>query len=98
MFRLLQIVDILIILPMMALGLMAGLSGGGLTPAFQRIGQLMLVTPPFVSIIAVIVAEILWRVDQKSWAYVVVLLPLVWYIGLIIWLQTSTRFFTGGPR
>lgn len=93
MFRLLQILDVILILPMIVLGFMAGLSGGGVTPAFQRIGQLMLVVAPIVGIICVIVAEILWRGNQPTAATLVVLIPLAVYVGLVIWLQVATGFF-----
>ena len=92
MFRLLQGLDVILFFPILALGFMSALSGGGLNPAFQRIGQLMIYLAP-VTIVCVIVAEVLWRNAQPTIAYIVLIVPIVIWIGLILWLQLATEFF-----
>ncbi len=92
MFRLLQIIDVLLFFPILALGLMSGLSGGGLTPAFQQIGTMMMWLAP-ASVVCAIIAEVLWRMNQQPLAYSVLVLPIIIWIGLIIALQVTTGFF-----
>lgn len=94
MFRLLQVVVSCMIVPMVCLGFMAGLSGGGLNPAFQRIGQTMIVVSPIVGIVAIVASFILHRMEQTQLAYVSLAIPIVVWIGLLIWLQLETQFFT----
>jgi len=92
MFRLLQVIDILLFFPILALGLMAGFSGGGNNIWFQRIGTAMLWLAP-ASVVCVIIAEILWRLNQQTLAFGLLVLPIMIWVGLIIALQIKTKFF-----
>jgi len=92
LLRILQIVTGLLLIPMFCLGLMAGLSGGGLNPAYQRIGGLMLWSPA-VGILGLIVAELLHRFQLPTAALMAIFIPLLVWIGLLVWLQVETGFF-----
>lgn len=78
----------------MALGLMAGLSGGGGTPSFQRIGQLLLVPAPLAGVVAVVVSLVLQQVGLASAAYAILAVPVLLWAGLVLWLQRATGFFS----
>ncbi len=91
--RVLQVAVALSIIPMMCLGVMSGLSGGGLTPAFQRIGQLLLTLSPIVGVGGVAASILLWRWQLPVLAYAVIIIPLVMWVWLIVWLQSATGFF-----
>lgn len=82
-----------LIIPMMCLGLMAGLSGGGLTPSFQRIGELLLGVSPALGIVSLIISVVLARFGFTTLAYVAIAFPLVFWIVMIVWLQRDTGFF-----
>ena len=92
MFRLLQVIDVLLFFPILALGFMSGLSGGGHNVWFQRIGTVMLWLAP-ASVVCVIIAEVLWRLNQQTLAFGLLILPIVTWVGLIIALQVKTKFF-----
>lgn len=93
MFRLLQVINFLMIVPIMCLGMMSSLSGGGMTPAFQQIGRYMLLTPVPTALASIIIAEILWRLEQPILAYIALAVPFVIWVGLLVWLQIETGFF-----
>ena len=93
MLRLLQVIVALLIIPMMCLGMMSGLSGGGLNPSYQRIGQVLLVLSPLAGIAAVVVSFILQRLELSFPAYAAVAAPLVMWFVLMAWLQRETGFF-----
>jgi hypothetical protein len=96
LLRILQIVDGLLILPMLALGFMSSLSGGGMTPAFQEIGQRMIATVLYLPVPCIIIAEILHRRTSFTWAGVVfAAIPLVVWAWLVLRLQVATGFFSG---
>ncbi|GEM_PF-1854928 len=92
MFRLIQVIDLLIFFPMLILGLMVGLSGGGLNPWAQKLGGIMFRFSPM-CIVSVIVAEFAWRFNLELIAYGLVLTPIVVWLCLLIVLQKKTRFF-----
>ena len=94
MLPLLQVVVFCMIIPMMCLGIMAGLSGGGMNPAFQRIGQLLLVLSPLLGILGIAASFILHRMGQTLIAYILLAVPVMIWVGLLIWLQRETQFFT----
>ena len=91
--RILQVIDFLLIGPMMCLGLMAGLSGGGLTPALQQVGTALLVVSPILAVVAIVAAEILLRVQLPIIGYVALAIPLLFWVAGVVWLQITTRFF-----
>lgn len=93
LFRSLQVIVLCLIIPMMCLGMMAGLSGGGLNPTFQRIGQILLVLSPLIGLIGLVGSIILWRIGQPQLAYIAISVPIVMWFGLLIWLQVETGFF-----
>lgn len=92
MFRLLQVLNVILILPILVLGLMSRLSGGGMKPAFQRIGIMMMYLAP-ATVVCVIIAELLWRGPQSILAQGLLIVPILMWIGLIVWLQRATQFF-----
>jgi len=92
-FRLFQILTLLGIVPMMLLGLMSGLSGGGLTPIYQRLGVFLMVKSPIIAVVCLVVAEVFWRLDQTTLAQLVCAVPGVMWLGLLAWLQYKTGFF-----
>lgn len=94
MFRILQLISILMIIPMMCLGLMVGLSGGGLNPTFQQIGRYLFTTPIPMAVVCLILAEVLWRMNQTVPAYIVMGGLLIVWSGLLVWLQLETGFFS----
>ena len=63
MLRISQVVVISAIVPMMCLGLMASLSGGGTNPAFQRIGGQLTSLSPIVGVICLIFS---WLLQQSG--------------------------------
>jgi hypothetical protein len=91
--RVLQILVPLAIVPMMALGLMSMLSGGGMTPAYQQIGRVMLWLSPLAGIAGLILSLVLWHFGQSLLAYLAILTPLLVWAGLLLWLQIETGFF-----
>lgn len=96
MFRVLCACNLLLILPMMAIGMMAGLSGGGLNPAYQRIGTQFLVWSTPLAIGCTFFAELLWRLGLTLPAYLLNLTPLLVWSGLWFQLRRSTNNFKGG--
>lgn len=93
MLRVLHAINLLMIVPMIACGFMSSLSGGGLNPAYQRIGQILIVVSPIMPVVCVVIAEVLWRYNQPYPAYIINVIPLLVWIGLLIWLQIATGFF-----
>lgn len=85
--RVLQILVPLAIVPMMAIGFMSSLSGGGMTPAYQRIGGLLIWLSPVIGLAGLILSLILWHFGQSLLAYTAILTPLVIWAGLILWLR-----------
>lgn len=92
MFRLLQIMDILLIFPMVILGLIVGLSGGGSNQWNRWWSKIVFRLAPM-GIVGALIAEIIWRFNIESIAYAVVLAPLVIWFGLLVLLQKKTHFF-----
>ncbi len=93
MRRLLQLITLLLIVPLTCIGIMVSLSGGGLTPAFQDIGSLLMLLSPIMPLVAVGLNEWLWRKERFTLAGVVLAIPyLVWTV-LLIYLQVETGFF-----
>ena len=90
--RILQGVDLLLLIPMFCLGVMVGLSGGGLNPVLGHISGWMLFSP-LVGIAGVIVAEVLRRYEQPTLAVIAAVVPLILWTVLIVWLQRETSFF-----
>lgn len=91
--RCLHALNLVLMLLMTVLGFMAGFSGGGTNPAFQRYGSLLMMFSIPIAVASVIVAEVLWQLDVGLLALAVNLVPLVvWgtWIGL---LQAKTGFF-----
>lgn len=88
----------LLILPMMALGLMASLSGGGMTPAFQEIGSRLIVWSLFVPLVCLVLAEVVHRfVKLPPYATVIAIViaavPIAMWVWLVVWLERETGFF-----
>ena len=75
------------IVPVMCLGIMASLSGGGNISAFQRIGQLLLTLAPLAGVLGVATSLILQRSDISFLAYVALAIPVLLWVGLLVWLQ-----------
>ncbi|MEO1165999.1 MAG: hypothetical protein AAFV98_19605 [Chloroflexota bacterium] len=94
MLRLFQILTACMIVPVMCLGLMSSLSGGGMTPAFQQIGQSLMTIAPLVGIATVVASVLLQRADRPILAYIVLVVPIIFWIGQLIWLQRETGFFS----
>jgi hypothetical protein len=97
MLWVLHVMNLLLIIPMMAIGMMMGLSGGGTKPILQFIGARMLVWSPMVAVLSVITSEILWQLDFTIIAYIVNLIPLtmwVLFIGRIRFDHLFERFST----
>jgi hypothetical protein len=90
--RILQVVDLLLLVPMFCLGVMVGLSGGGLNPVLGHISGWLLFSP-LVGIAGVVAAEVLRRYEQPTLAVIAAVIPLLLWIGLLIWLQRDTGFF-----
>ena len=89
----LQILVPLASVGMILLGMMSRLSGGGMTPAYQEIGALMMWVSPVAALIGLILSLILWHIGQSTLAYAAILAPVAVWAGLILWLQIATRFF-----
>jgi hypothetical protein len=81
-----------IVFPILALGFMSALSGGGNTPEFQLIGMLMAYLAP-VTLVSVFITELFWRNAHSTIAYPVLIAPVIIWIVLIIWLQMTSQFF-----
>lgn len=81
------------ILPMMALGLMSSLSGGGLTPAFQQIGGKLMNLSPVVGLASVATSWLLEQISLKPLAYLVLCIPCAMWGMLIMRLNRETGFF-----
>ncbi|MEL6270777.1 MAG: hypothetical protein AAFV33_15230 [Chloroflexota bacterium] len=92
--RVMQIAIVLLICPMVTLGLMSGLSGGGMTPAFQIIGgRLMGWSVPLV-LACVGLAELIYRrTGQLAIAAALCLIPIGVWAWLVVSLQQQTGFF-----
>jgi hypothetical protein len=90
--RILQVVDLLLLVPMFCLGVMVGLSGGGLNPVLGVISGWMLFSP-LVGIAGVVAAEVLRRYEQPVLALIAAVVPLILWMVLIVWLQRETNFF-----
>jgi hypothetical protein len=92
--RIIQGLNAVLICPMIALGLMSSLSGGGMTPAFQEIGGRMMGYGLFAPIVCILVAEGIYRLTSRAWlAIPVLLVPLGIWVWLIVLLQRETGFF-----
>lgn len=94
MVLILQIIVGIGIVSMMCPGMMAGLSGGGNTPAFQRIGEVMLVLSLVVGIAGIVASIIFQRMESTLLTDLSLAVPVVVWIGLLIWLHRETGFFT----
>ncbi len=87
--RLLQVLVPLAIVPMMVLGFLSGLSGGGMVPAYQRIGRLLIFLSPVVGLAGLILSLILWHFEQSLLAYIAILTPAAMWVGLFLWLRMA---------
>ena len=85
--RVLQVLVPLAIVPMMAIGFMSTLSGGGMVPAYQRIGNLLIILSPLVGLAGLILSLVLWHFGQSLLAYMAILTPVVMWIGMVLWLR-----------
>lgn len=93
--RVLQGLVILLVFLMIALGLMASLSGGGGTPAFQEIGGQLISLSFFVALPLLVASEVIHR--RLKWTPVslaLLIIPLVMWGWLVVRLQRETGFFT----
>ncbi len=93
MLRIVEMVIGVLILVMMALGLMSSLSGGGLNPAYQQVGGLLLRMSPIIGVVCIIIAELLSRTQFRPLAYIVLAIPMVFWAVMLVWLQRETGFF-----
>jgi len=96
MLRKSQIVVLSTILPMMCLGGMSALSGGGVTPAFQEIGGRLMKLSPLVGITSVGASWLLERLRLKPLAYAVLVVPIVMWVVMVADLHRRTNFFSTG--
>ena len=94
MLQIFRIAIVIMIIPTMCLGFMVGLSGGGLNPTFQNIGTLLITVAPIIGILGVIGSFILNRMGRSHLAYISLSIPFLVWVGLVIWLQLETAFFT----
>jgi len=93
MLRVFELLIGVLVVAMICLGLMSALSGGGMTPAFQRIGNILMAGSPIVGLICIVLAEVLGRTQYRPFAYGVLLIPIIFWVVMIIWLQRATGFF-----
>lgn len=94
-FRVMQVIVLLMTCPMIALGVMASLSGGGNTPAFQEIGRRLTSISFFMPILLLVVSELVHRWLKLTWVAIALLVvPVVVWGWLLLWLQRETGFFT----
>lgn len=84
MLWILHIINLVLVLPMMGIGLAMGLSGGGHTPIFQKVGLQLFLLSPIVAISSVIASQILWWLDIHQLAYAVDLIPFFFWSVLIL--------------
>ncbi len=96
MLRKSQIVVLSTILPMMCLGVMSAMSGGGAIPAFQEIGRHLMKLSPLVGIISVGASWLLERLRLKPLAYAVLVVPIVMWVVMVADLHRRTNFFSTG--
>jgi len=94
MLRILQILIGFLIVPMMCLGGMSAMSGGGATPAFQEIGRRLMKLSPLVGIISVGASWLLERLRLKPLAYAVLVVPIVMWVVMVADLHRRTNFFS----
>lgn len=97
LLRIVQVVVVLMICPMVALGVMSSLSGGGMTPAYQIIGG-RLVSWSFLIVIPLLLAsEAVHRwLKLTPLAILVCLVPFGVWAWLLVALERETGFFSGG--
>jgi len=93
MLRILQILVGFLIVPMMCLGIMSAMSGGGVTPAFQEIGGRLIRLSPLVGITSVGASWLLERMHLKPLAYAALVVPIVMWVALVVDLHRRTNFF-----
>ena len=92
--RVLQVLVFLLVLPMIALGVMASLSGGGVTPAFQEIGGRLIGLSFFVSLPLLIASEVIHRwLKLTPVSLILLVIPLIMWGWLLVRLQRETGFF-----
>ncbi|MEO0563747.1 MAG: hypothetical protein AAF125_16695 [Chloroflexota bacterium] len=93
-FRVIQGIVGLMICPMLALGFMSSLSGGGNIPAFQIIGQRLVLLSVTLAPVCLIIAEVVHRRFKLTpVAIVVCLVPVAAWAWLSYTLQRETGFF-----
>ncbi len=92
--RIFQVINGLLICPMLALGVMASLSGGGVTPAFQIIGGRLMWMSLVVPAVCIALAELIYRRFGWPFALPLLIVPLVVWAWLVIELQLQTGFFS----
>jgi hypothetical protein len=78
---------------MVLLGVMVSLSGGGMNPAFQQIGRWLLYLPLPSALGGIVLSQLLWRWKQPWLALLVIVVPLIVWVGLLVWLEQRTNFF-----
>lgn len=84
--RLIQIIVMLAMVPMAAIGMMAGFSGGGGTPALQEIGAALLVNSFFVTIPAIIASEVVYRLMKHTRIPDIFVIPvIIAAIPIVMW-------------
>jgi hypothetical protein len=94
--RILQLVVALLIIPMGAIGMMAGLSGGGDVEARQQIAATMAVNSLYIPIPAIVIAEIIYRLMRHTplpnfyvIPVLVMLIPLGMWVNYFIQLRST---------
>ncbi len=93
--RVMQVIVLLLMCPMIALGVMSSLSGGGGTPTFQEIGGRLVGISFFLPIALLIVSEVVHRwLKLTPVSLVLLVIPLVLWGWLVVRLQRETGFFT----
>ncbi len=75
---------------MMVLGLMSGLSGGGQTPAYQRIGLRLMVHSPFLVLGCLLVGGVAWGLGITPVACGAALVPPGYLAFQMLLLQRET--------
>lgn len=95
-----QIIVLILILPMIALGGMSIFSEGGGTPAYQEISVQIVMMSIYIPVPSIILAEIIYRLMKHTRLpeifvipVFIAAIPLVMWVGLIVWLQQETGFF-----
>ena len=94
MLRISQVVVISAIVPMMCLGVMSAMSGGGAISAFQEIGGRLMRLSPWVGLTSVGASWLLERLRLKPLAYAVLVVPIVMWVVMVADLHRRTNFFS----